>query len=71
MNDLSIKQSRILLCLVTCLPFWNLFASTDLLVSIPDSELPVKLWGYVRFWDPSILGGTNGLRWLSENRNAQ
>ena len=57
MNDVSIIQSRILLCLATLLPFWNLFGAPEVLVSIPDSELPVKLWGYVRFWDWSIFWG--------------
>lgn len=57
MNDLSIKHSRMLLFLATLFPFWNLFATSEMLVSIPDSELPVKLWGYVRFWEWSVFWG--------------
>ena len=57
MIDLTAKQCRLVLLLATLLPFWRLVTGEDMLVSIQDSEMPVKLWGFVRFWDWRLLWG--------------
>lgn len=56
-------RSKLAICVtlvaLALLPFGGVWFGSEQIISIPLSEYPVKLWGYIRFWEEGrLFGGT-------------
>ena len=56
-SDLTRKGSVLILLIMGLIPFGSVWFQEDMAISIENSELPVKMWCYLRFLEEGRLFG--------------